>query len=74
MLVGQLNLLDALARAGVRQLDQRISLRAMLKPLTRDEVEAYIAHRLSVARGATPVTSTPARSTACTRSPAACRA
>ena len=50
VLVGQLNLLDVLAAADMRQLDQRISLRAMLKPLTRDEVEPYIAHRLAVAR------------------------
>jgi general secretion pathway protein A len=53
VLVGQLNLLDALGDPQLRQLDQRISLRAMLKPLTRPEVEAYIAHRLSVAGGAT---------------------
>ncbi len=33
----------------MRQLDQRISLRALLRPLTRDEVEAYVAHRLAVA-------------------------
>ena len=49
VLVGQLNLLDTLGDAQVRQLDQRISLRARLKPLTRQEVGAYIAHRLSVA-------------------------
>ena len=51
VLVGQLNLLDSLTQAQMRQLDQRISLRAMLKPLTRYEVEAYIAHRLWVAEG-----------------------
>ena len=51
VLVGQLNLLDVLAEAELRQLDQRISIRAALKPLTREEVEAYIAHRLWVARG-----------------------
>ena len=51
VLVGQLNLLDVLAAAEMRQLDQRISLRAMLKPLNREEVEAYIAHRLWVAKG-----------------------
>ncbi len=51
VLVGQLNLLDLLRDAEMRQLDQRISLRALLKPLTRDEVDAYIAHRLSVAAG-----------------------
>jgi general secretion pathway protein A len=56
VLVGQLNLLDALGDAQMRQLDQRVSLRALLKPLTRDEVEAYIAHRLSVASSTTAVT------------------
>jgi general secretion pathway protein A len=56
VLVGQLNLLDVLSEAAMRQLDQRISLRALLKPLTRDEVEAYISHRLSVA-GGTPALS-----------------
>jgi general secretion pathway protein A len=55
VLVGQLNLLDVLAEAELRQLDQRISIRAALKPLTREEVEAYIAHRLWVARGGTSV-------------------
>jgi general secretion pathway protein A len=59
VLVGQLNLLDVLAAAEMRQLDQRISIRAQLKPLNRDEVEAYIAHRLWVARGATSVTFEP---------------
>jgi general secretion pathway protein A len=49
VLVGQLNLLDTLGDAQVKQLDQRISLRARLKPLTRQEVGAYIAHRVSVA-------------------------
>ena len=60
VLVGQLNLLDVLAAAEMRQLDQRISIRAQLKPLNRDEVEAYIAHRLWVARGSTAVTFEPA--------------
>jgi general secretion pathway protein A len=59
VLVGQLNLLDALADAQMRQLDQRVSLRAMLKPLSRDEVEAYISHRLSVAKGAESVAFAP---------------
>ena len=56
VLVGQLNLLDALADANMRQLDQRISLKAVLKPLTREEVDAYISHRLSIASGASAVT------------------
>ena len=60
VLVGQLNLLDVLAAAEMRQLDQRISIRAALKPLNREEVEAYIAHRLWVARGSTAVTFEPA--------------
>ncbi len=60
VLVGQLNLLDALGAAEMRQLDQRISIRATLKPLNRVEVEAYIAHRLWVARGSTAVTFEPA--------------
>ncbi len=59
VLIGQLNLLDVLAETPMRQLDQRISLRARLKPLTRGEVAAYIAHRISVANGTTPVTFEP---------------
>jgi general secretion pathway protein A len=60
VLVGQLNLLDALADAQMRQLDQRISLRALLKPLTRQEVSAYVSHRLAVAGSTTPPTFEPA--------------
>lgn len=59
VLVGQLNLLDLLQKSELRQLNQRISIRCSLKPLTREEVEAYITHRLFVARGSTPVTFTP---------------
>ena len=55
VLVGQLNLLDVLHDAKLRQLDQRISIRCLLKPLNREEVEAYITHRLWVARGSTAV-------------------
>ena len=49
VLVGQPALLDVLAAADLRQLDQRISLKAMLQPLDRDDVEHYISHRLTVA-------------------------
>jgi general secretion pathway protein A len=56
VLAGQLDLLDVLAAADMRQLDQRISLRAKLQPLTRIETEACIEHRLSVAKGSNPVT------------------
>jgi general secretion pathway protein A len=55
VLVGQLNLLTAIGAADMRQLDQRISLKAMLKPLTRREMEAYIGHRLGIARGSSSV-------------------
>ena len=58
VIVGQLNLLDILHKAELRQLDQRISIRCSLKPLTREEVEAYVTHRLWVARGSTSVTFT----------------
>ncbi|MEO8680041.1 MAG: AAA family ATPase [Vicinamibacterales bacterium] len=59
VIVGQLNLLDVLAKAELRQLDQRISIRCSLKALTREEVEAYVTHRLWVARGSTSVSFTP---------------
>ena len=59
VIVGQLNLIDILHKPDLRQLDQRISLRCYLKALTREEVEAYVTHRLWVARGSTSVTFTP---------------
>ena len=59
VIVGQLNLLDILHKAELRQLDQRISIRCSLKALTREEVEAYVTHRLWVARGSTSVLFTP---------------
>ena len=49
VLVGQPNLLDVLGAADMRQLDQRISLKAMLAPLDAEEVQHYIEHRLTVA-------------------------
>ena len=58
VIVGQLNLMDVLRKTELRQLDQRISIRCSLKALTREEVEAYVTHRLWVARGSTPVTFT----------------
>jgi general secretion pathway protein A len=56
VLVGQLNLLDVLAQPGQRQLDQRVSLRAVLQPLGRLDLEAYVMHRISVAGKAADVT------------------
>ena len=51
VLVGQSNLKDLLRRPEVRQLDQRVSIRYDLKPLTQEETAAYVMHRLSVAGG-----------------------
>ena len=56
VLVGQLNLLDVLASPQVKQLDQRISMRAKLNPLSRQEAASYISHRLSVAHGSSSIT------------------
>ncbi len=54
VLIGQPSLIETLDRADMRQLASRISLRAVLRPLTRIEVEAYVEHRLTVARGMSP--------------------
>jgi general secretion pathway protein A len=51
VLVGQLDLKMLLRTPEMRQLDQRVSIRYELKPLTRSEVAAYIAHRLALAGG-----------------------
>ncbi len=59
VIVGQLNLLDLLSKIELRQLNQRISIRCSLKALTREEVEAYVTHRLWVARGSTSLSFTP---------------
>jgi general secretion pathway protein A len=59
ILVGQLNLLPLLKSPELRQLDQRISIRYQLKPLTEEEVTAYIAHRLAVANASRTVTFMP---------------
>jgi general secretion pathway protein A len=56
VLVGQSNLKDLLRRAELRQLDQRVSIRYDLKPLSREETAAYVQHRLSVAGGGAAVT------------------
>jgi general secretion pathway protein A len=49
VLVGQPTLLDAMTSADLRQLDQRVSLRALVEPLRPGDVAEYIAHRLTVA-------------------------
>jgi general secretion pathway protein A len=55
VLVGQLNLLTALAAPQNRRIDQRISLRAVLSPLSRADVEGYVVHRLSISHGSSSV-------------------
>lgn len=50
VLVGQSGLEPLLERADLRQLQQRVTRRLTLKPLTRSEVERYIDHRLATAR------------------------
>lgn len=59
IMVGQLNLQPLLRSPELRQLDQRVSIRYELKPLTRDEMVAYIAHRIRVAGGSNTVAFTP---------------
>jgi general secretion pathway protein A len=59
VLVGQSNLKDLLRKPELRQLDQRVSIRYDLKPLTAEETAAYIQHRLSVAGGGAAVSFVP---------------
>lgn len=49
ILVGQPELRDLLNRPELRQLSQRITARYQLKPLSPEETDAYIRHRLQVA-------------------------
>jgi len=49
IILGQPELLDVLARPELRQLAQRITARFHLKPLSCEEIKAYINHRLAVA-------------------------
>jgi type II secretory pathway predicted ATPase ExeA len=55
VLVGQLDLHALLRSPQLRQLDQRVSIRYELKPLDREAVGAYVAHRLAVAGGSASV-------------------
>jgi len=49
IILGQPELLDILASKEMRQLAQRITARFHLNPLSRNELKAYISHRLAVA-------------------------
>jgi general secretion pathway protein A len=60
VLVGQLNLIPLLRSPELRQLDQRVSVRYQLTPLSSDEVSAYVSHRLAIANGTRMAMFTPA--------------
>ena len=49
ILVGQPELRTMLASDELRQLSQRITVRYHLEPIRRDEIKAYVLHRLQVA-------------------------
>ena len=51
ILLGQSELASILARPDLEQINQRITSRYHLKGLKREDVEAYIAHRIMVAGG-----------------------
>lgn len=51
VLVGQPELLNTLKTHGLRQLEQRITVRWSLSSLDLTETQSYIRHRLKVARG-----------------------
>ncbi len=54
LLIGQPELRERLDRGDLRQLRQRITVRFHLPPLSRDETEDYIGHRLRVAGAGAP--------------------
>jgi general secretion pathway protein A len=49
--VGQLNLVDIIAKPELRQLAQRISIKCELSTLSRHEAADYLRHRLAIAGG-----------------------
>lgn len=51
ILVGQVELEEKLRSPELRQLDQRITIRYRLKPLSKTDTIAYIHHRLRIAGG-----------------------
>ena len=59
VLIGQSELAEMLARRDLRQLAQRVTARYHLAPLSRQETDDYVRHRLAVAGGAGKVTFTP---------------
>lgn len=51
VLVGQPELQQRLRQQNLRQLQQRVSVRAIINPLDADEMEAYVLHRLKQVGG-----------------------
>ena len=60
VLIGQTELSDLLSQNDLRQLAQRVTARYHLGPLTREETNGYIRHRLGVVGGAGKVSFSPA--------------
>lgn len=60
ILAGQPELADKLARPSLRQLRQRISMLCTIPPLSLQEVERYIRHRLAAAGRLEPLFTAPA--------------
>jgi len=59
ILVGQPELGTKLHRHSLRQLNERVSVRAYLKPLPRRELKAYVKHRVQRAGGEVNALTTP---------------
>lgn len=59
VLMGQPELNDTLALSQLEQLNQRISVRYHIGPLSEEEMQAYIRHRLFIARAKIEVELTP---------------
>jgi general secretion pathway protein A len=59
VLIGQSELSEMLGRRELRQLAQRVTARYHLAPLSRQETDDYVRHRLAVAGGAGKVTFAP---------------
>lgn len=60
VLVGQPELQDRLRQQHLRQLNERVSVRAQLRPLGRDEMTRYVEHRLARVGGSLNTLFTPA--------------
>lgn len=54
VLIGQPELAEKLKLPSLRQLNQRVSVRYHIMPLNKDEVRAYIQHRLKIAGSGHP--------------------